>query len=126
MFVSARQLTTWVGASGLLTVLLLLSGLEPVGQLFALVQMVGLVGAPLAVLLHRDLRSRALVAAVSIAVSLAVSALAVQSLSWFDLLTPELAVLVSTAYGFVLVWLLTGTGAERRRGLETAEGNARR
>ena len=123
MIVSARQLATWVCLSGLLTVILLLIGFEPVGQLFALVQMVGLVGAPLAVLLNQDLRSRGVAAAVSVAVSLALSALAVQSLSWFDLLTPELAVLVSTAFGFVLVWLLSSTAVGRGRGLETTERN---
>jgi len=123
VIVSARQLATWVCLSGLLTVILLLIGFEPVGQLFALVQMVGLVGAPLAVLLNQDLRSRGVAAAVSVAVSLALSALAVQSLSWFDLLTPELAVLVSTAFGFVLVWLLSSTAVGRGRGLETTERN---
>ena len=104
---SARQLATWVGLFGLLTVGLMLIGLETIGQLFALFQLAGFVGAPLASLLLPQLRSRAVVVVVGIALSIALSSLAVQSLIWFNVATPELLILAATAYGVVLAWLLS-------------------
>lgn len=104
---TVRQLAAWVGLIGLITVGLLLIGQRTIGGLLALLQLGGLVGAPLALLLHRQLRSRAVVAVIAPALSIALSALAAQSLVWFDLAEPELIVLCSTAYGVMLAWLLS-------------------
>lgn len=104
---SVRQLATLVGLCGLMTVGLMLIGPQTIGRLLALLQLGGLVGSPLAWLLLPQLRSRAVVAVVGLALSLALSALAAQSLVWFDLAEPELVVLAATAYGVVLAWLLS-------------------
>lgn len=122
MNISVRQLAAWVGLFGLLTVGLTLAGWETVGQLFALVHLGGLVGAPLALLLYPQLRSPAVVVIVGIALSIALSGLAVQSLTWFSLVTRELLVLVATAYGVVLAWLLSSDS--ERLELEALESGA--
>lgn len=107
MSISVRQLATWVGLFGLVTVGLMLIGQQTIGGLLALLQLGGLVGAPLAWLLHPQLRSRAVVAVIGVALSIALSALAAQALVWFDLAEPELVVLAATVYGVVLAWLLS-------------------
>ncbi len=106
MSISVRQLASWIGLFGLLTVGLMLMGLDTIGQLFALLQLGFFVGAPLAWLLLPQLRSRAVVIVVGIALSISLSSLAVQSLIWFNLAGRELLVLAATAYGVVLAWLL--------------------
>lgn len=112
MSISVRRLATSVGLFGLLTVVLMFIGLETIGRLFALLQLGVFVGAPLAWLLHPQLRSRAIVLVVGVALSLALSGLAVQSLMWFSLAGRELIVLATTAYGVVLAWLLSSPGHE--------------
>lgn len=107
MTISVRQLATWVGLFGLVTVGLMLIGQQTMGRFLALLQLGGLVGAPLAWLLHPQLRSRAVVAVIGVALSIALSALAAQALVWFNLAEPELVVLAATAYGVVLAWLLS-------------------
>ncbi len=109
MSISVRQLAAWVGLFGVMTVGLMLAGLETAGQLFALVQLSGFVGAPLAILLLPQLRSGAVAVVVGVALSMALSGLAAQSLIWFDLASSELVVLAATAYGVVLAWLLDTT-----------------
>lgn len=95
-----------VAGWGLATLLFLIVGLETIGGLLALVHLGGLIGAPLAVVLNRQLRSIPVVVALSIALSLALSGLAVQSLIWFSAATAELLVVTGTAYGCVLAALL--------------------
>ncbi len=107
MTISVRQLATWVGLFGLVTVGLMLIGQLTIGRFLALLQLGGLVGAPLAWLLYPQLRSRAVVAVIGVALSIALSALAAQALVWFNLAEPELVVLAATAYGVVLAWLLS-------------------
>ncbi|MDH4280048.1 MAG: hypothetical protein OEZ14_05470 [Acidimicrobiia bacterium] len=119
MSISVRQLATWVGLFGLMTVGLMLIGRQTIGQIFALVQLGAFVGAPLAWFLHPQLRSRAVVVVLGLALSIALSSLAVQSLIWFDLAIPELIVLAATMYGIVLAWLLSSE--EQRLGDETPE-----
>jgi len=119
--VSVRQLATWMGLFGLSTVGLLVIGAGPIAELFALFHLVAFAGAPLASLLRQDLRSRTLVVGLAMALSLALGALAAQSLAWFDLARPELIVLVTTAYGFVLAWLLSSTAVSRGRVLQSLE-----
>lgn len=119
MSISVRQLATWVGLFGLMTVGLMLIGRQTIAQVFALFQLGAFVGAPLAWLLHPQLRSRAVVAVLGLALSIALSSLAVQSLIWFDLAEPELIVLAATLYGIVLAWLLSSE--EQRLDEETPE-----
>ncbi len=103
---TVRQMMYLVGGWGLVTMIALLIGLETVGGLLALVQLGGLIGAPLAIVLNRQLRSIPVVVALSVALSIALSALAVQSLIWFGAATGVLLVLTGTAYGCVLAYLL--------------------
>lgn len=119
MRISVRQLTTWVGLFGLLTVGLMLTGPETIGQLFALLQLGVFAGAPLALLLRPQLRSPGVVLVMGVALSIALSALAVQSLLWFSLADRELTVLAATGYGAVLAWLLSFE--EHRSGGEIPE-----
>ncbi len=107
MSISVRQLATWVGLFGLMTVGLLLMDRQTTGQLFALAQLGVFVGAPLAWLLYPQLRSRAVVAVVGVALSVGLSSLAAQSLIWFGLAGREAVVLAATVYGVVLAWLLS-------------------
>lgn len=104
---SVRQQAFWVGLFGLLTVGMMLVGWQTIGQLCALVQLGVFVGAPLARLLQPQLRSWAAVAVFAPLLSIALSALAAQSLVWFDLAEPELVVLAATGYGVMLTWLLS-------------------
>ena len=120
MNVSVRQLTMWVGLFGLATLFLFVVGLDTPAQLFALVQLAAFVGAPLAAVLHRELRSRAVIIVIGIALSISLSSLAVQSLIWFNLASRELLVVVATAYGMVLAWLLDA--AEFGPPVETSDG----
>ena len=78
-----------------------------IGGLMALVQMGGLIGAPLALILNRNLRSTSAVLALSIALSIALSALAVQSLIWFAVATRLALIATGTAYGAALALLLS-------------------
>jgi len=104
---SVRQLAMLVGLFGVLTVGLMMLGFDTIGQLFALVQLAGLVGAPLARLVLAELHSRLAVVALGIALSLALSALAAQSLVWFNLDGRESVVLAATGYGVALALLLS-------------------
>lgn len=112
----------WVIAGfGALTALVLAVGAGTVGGLMALFQLCLLVGAPVALLVADDLRSRAAVVVLAAALSVAISAIAAQSLIWFQLATAELIVVLATAYGVVLAQLLN-TGLGRRRLDHQAEG----
>jgi hypothetical protein len=110
---------TWaVGGFGLLVALVLAIGLETIGGVLALVQLGFLVGGLTAVHLVDVLRSRAAVVVLSVAMSVAVTAIAVQSLVWFRLATAESIVLTATGYGIVLATLLSspdpaGAGGSR-------------
>lgn len=99
-----------VAGFGALTALVLAVGAGTLGGLMALFHLCFLVGAPLALLVADDLRSRAAVVVVSAALSVAIAAIAVQSLVWFELASPELIVVLATVYGVTLAQLL-GVGA---------------
>ncbi len=101
-----RQQAIAVGGFGALTALVLAAGAGTVGGLMALVILCCLVGAPLAMLVADELRSRAAVVVVAIALSIAIAAIAAQSLIWFDLALAELIVLLATVYGLVLAQLM--------------------
>lgn len=107
--VTVRESIWIVGGVGLLTALLLGLGADTLGGLLALAQLGLLVGAPLALFLHHELRSWPVVAVVAIALSVSLSAMAAQSLIWFELAIPQLIVLTATAYGTVLAVLLSST-----------------
>ena len=109
-----------VGATGGLAVVLLAAGLETVGGAVALVQLGLLVGGLPARLLGGALRSRAARVVLSVTLSLAITALAVQSLMWFRLATAELIVVTATAYAIVLTALLDSFdgGADQPRPLD--------
>lgn len=95
-----------VAGVGLVTFVLLALGVDTLGSILALFQLCLLVGAPTALQLADALRSRAAVVVLSVALSIAITALAVQSLVWFHLAISELIVLTSTAYGIVIAVLL--------------------
>lgn len=95
-----------VAGWGAVTLVLLLLGLDTAGGLLALVHHGGLLGAPLALVLNRRLRSVPVAIVLSIALSIALSALAVQSLVWFDAASPELLVIIGTAYGCTVASLV--------------------
>lgn len=86
-----------------------------IGGLMALIHLGGLIGAPLALILNRHLRSTSVVFALSIALSIALSALAVQSLIWFAVATRLTLIATGTAYGVGLALLLS---AETRSELD--------
>jgi hypothetical protein len=97
-----------VVASAVLTLAAQIAGLGDVGGVLALIHLGGLIGAPLAMILNRHLRSVPAAMALSVALSIALSALAVQSLIWFELAGRLLLVVVGTAYGLALAGLLIG------------------
>ena len=103
---TVRQMTLVVTGWGLATAVALLVGLDTVGGLLALVHLGAVVGAPLAVLLARQTRSVAVVIVLSIALSLALSALTAQVLIWFGVASRVLLVLAATAYSGALASLL--------------------
>ncbi len=108
--------SAWVvGIFGAVTTLLLLVGADSVGGVFALFQLGFLVGAPLAFVLHQELRSWQVVMVVAIALSIALSAISVQVLIWFRVATAELLVATATAYGVVLALLLASADLGRER-----------
>ena len=84
----------------------LAAGLDTLGGLLALVHLGLLIGAPLALVLHHRLRSIPVTVVLAVALSLALSALAAQSLIWFDAATDVLVVITATAYGGTLAYLL--------------------
>ena len=101
-----------VTVSGILTAVMLAAGFGTVGGLMALVQLGGLVGAPVALVLHRSLRSWPVSVVISGVLSLSLSALAGQSLVWFGFAIPEAVVLAATAYGLGLAWLLDNSSTD--------------
>ena len=98
-----------VAGFGVATALLLAVGADTLGSLMALVQLGGLIGAPTSLLLRNDLRSTAATIVVAGVLSVAISAIAVQSLVWFEWATGPAIVLLATAYGVVLARLLAGS-----------------
>lgn len=107
-----RLLSVAVTVTGILTAGALAIGFGTIGGLMALVQLGGLVGAPVALVLHRSLRSWPVSLIVSGALSLALSALAGQSLVWFGFAAPETVVLAATVYGLGLAWILDAAGGD--------------
>jgi hypothetical protein len=102
-------------------------GLATVGGLLALVQLGGLIGAPLALILNRQVRSASVVVVLSIALSMALAALAVQVLVWFEAATRLLLVASATAYGVGLAALLnTEPDHAERQGRSRLPGDAAR
>jgi len=105
---TVRGMMRFVAGFGVVTALALAAGFGNLGGLLALVQLCGLVGAPLAMILDRHVRSASVVVALSIALSMALSALAVQVLIWFSVAYRVLLVITATAYGLGLASLLVG------------------
>lgn len=105
-----------VAAVGLVTLVLFAVGADAPAGLLALLQLGGLVGTPLAVVLHHELKSWPSVGVVAIALSISLSALAVQSLIWFDISSSPMIVATATVYGVVLAWLLSSSDYGRPEG----------
>jgi len=105
---TVRGMMRFVAGFGLVTAAALAAGFGNLGGLLALVQLCGLVGAPLAMILDRHVRSASVVVALSIALSMALSALVVQVLIWFSVAYRVLLVITATAYGLGLASLLVG------------------
>ncbi len=114
---TVRQGAWSVGGFGAVTTLLLAVGADSIGGVFALFQLGFLVGAPLAFVLHHELRSWQVVMVMSAALSIALSAISVQFLIWFRIASAELLVATATAYGLVLALLLSSAdlGRDRQR-----------
>ncbi len=102
-----------VAANGLATVGLLAIGVSTVGGFLALIQLGFLVGVPLAIQLRPAVPSYWVVAVLAAGLSLALSAIAVQFLIWFELANGELVVVTSTMYGIGLALLLDSTTARQ-------------
>ncbi len=115
---NVRQVVWAVGLFGALTALLLFVGADNIGGIFALFQLGLFVGAPLAVILHSELRSWAVATVISAALSVALSAIAVQFLIWFRVASGELLVVTATAYGSVLALLLASQEFGRSESME--------
>lgn len=116
------QTRIWaIAGFGAVTALLLAIGAGTLGGLMALLQLCLLVGGPVALLLADDLRSRAAVVVLAAALSVAISAIAVQSLVWFRLASAELIVVLATVYGVVLAQLLASSDARQRNPGPTEE-----
>lgn len=109
---SVRKIAWGVGLFGALTAFLLLVGANNIGGIFAFFQLGLFVGAPLGVILHNELRSWAVATVISAALSVALSALAVQFLIWFRVASAELLVVTATAYGLALALLLASQESE--------------
>ena len=94
---------TWVVASwGGLTLAAMAVGPPWLGAVCALLHTCGIVGAPLAVTLHRHVRSALVVVALSFSFSVALTALSSQALVWFALARPIPIVVATTVYGLAL------------------------
>ena len=104
--IDERRLIWSIGGFGLLTALLLLIGLNTIGGVFALFHLGLFVGAPLALVLQKELRSWMVATVISAVLSVALSAIAVQLLVWFRIASGELVVVTATAYSVVLALLL--------------------
>ena len=115
---NVRQVVWAVAAFGAVTALLLLVGANNIGGVFALFQLGLFVGAPLAVILHSELRSWAVAGVISAALSVALSAISVQFLIWFRVASGELLVVTATAYGAVLALLLASQDFGRSESVE--------
>lgn len=103
-----------VAGWGTVTTLVLVLGASSVGALMALIHLGVLVGAPLAIVVSRQLRVTATAAVMSVTLSVALSALTAQSLVWFGLARPWLVVALTTVYGLLLSALVSD---EPERGL---------
>lgn len=104
---TSRNRILAIAGFGALTALTLAVGAGTLGGLLALVQLCFLIGLPIALLVADDLRSRAAVVVLAATLSIAISAIAVQSLVWFRLASAEAIVVLATVYGVVLAQLLS-------------------
>lgn len=111
--ITVRRSAVAVAGVGALAVLLLMVGADSAGGVLALLQLGLLVGTPLALVLHDELRSWLVVLVVAFALSIALSAIAVQFLVWFRMASAELVVLSATTYGVVLALLLSSADLGR-------------
>lgn len=109
------KLIAVVVGSALLTVVALGAGLETIAGTLSFVHLSGLIGAPLGMALQRQLRSLAVVVAVSIGLSVAMTALAAQLLLWFGLSERPLLIVTATAYGLVVSVLVVDPTEPFRR-----------
>lgn len=102
-----RRMILLVLGFGALTMLVQVAGLGSLGGLMALVQLGAFIGAPLALILNRHLRSASVTFVLSIALSMALTALAVQTLIWFTAATRLSTLAAATLYGAAIAWLLS-------------------
>lgn len=103
---TSRERIWGIAGAGALAATLLAVGVDTLGGVLALVQLGFLVGGPTALLLGEALRSRAALPVLAATLSLAITAIAVQSLVWFDLGYRPLIVVTATAYGIGIAELL--------------------
>ncbi len=104
-----------IGLFGAFTVFLLLLGFNNVGGVLALLQLGLFAGSPLARVLRHELKSWAVAVAVSVVLSIGLSAISVQFLIWFETATAPLVVGLVTIYSMVLAALSSSIGAGRDR-----------
>ena len=106
---NGRQISMVVIVWGVLTVVTSAAGWDTLGGMAALVQVCLLVGSPLALTLRSTVRSPTVVAVLAVALSLAITAVAAQSLIWFSIASRSLIVVAATLYG-VGLGALVGQG----------------
>jgi hypothetical protein len=117
---------TWVVVLwGSITVVMLLVGPSGLAAGCALLHTCGIVGTPLAITLHRQVRSVLVVVAMAFSLSLALTALTSQALVWFSLANGPLIVVAATINGVVLGHLATvATGSASPMMTATATATA--
>ena len=125
--VSIRQAGGVTGAVGLLVVIGFAAGVHAVVAVPALVHQCFLVGLPLALSLRSAIRAPQVVLALAFPLSVALTALSVQFLVWFEWATPMAIVGLSSLYGAVLGLLLDpgDAGLPAVGGPDPAGGSAR-
>lgn len=104
---TVRRMILVVLGFGAATFAVQLAGLGDLGGLMALIHLTGLIGAPLALILNRHVRSTPAVLALAVALSVAQSALAVQVLVWFSVATRLALIATATLYSAGIAWLLS-------------------
>jgi hypothetical protein len=112
---TGNRLVMGVAGFGAVCALFLFFGFNNVGGLMAALQLCLLVGAPVAVALREELKSWLVVAAVSVVLSIGLTAISVQFLIWFEVATAAALVAMTTAYSVAVALLMSSVGVGRTR-----------
>ncbi len=102
---TSRQVSYISICSGLFTLFFMWTGPDSFAGLLAFVQLGLIVGAPIAVALRSIVRLWPVTVVLAVGISLALSALASQSLIWFEFASNPAVVALATVYGIVVASL---------------------